>query len=194
MSRCREVTQHKGGEPGGVGLLFNVRVLRRKFIGQRCRKYDLTVKMFLYIKGSPPWINLRFSSVPSESSGQQSETAASTESPCDASCSGALSSSSVQSSAEGPSEGGAVAPAERSEPEGTEDTSGGCRRAEPTGDEGEEGQSQPARGNQDSDDSDDDPILIPPTRFRGQGQRYVQQHAFLIFRRRYYSFVCHSFL
>lgn len=120
-----------------------------------------------------------FSSVPSESSGQQSETA-SAESPCDASCSGALSSSSVQSSAEGPSEGGAaaaaVAAAERSEPDGTEDTSGGCRRAEPPGDEGEEGQSQPARGNQDSDDSDDDPILIPSTRFRGQGQRYVQQH------------------
>uniref|UniRef100_A0A8C4GS92 Ddb1 and cul4 associated factor 6 n=1 Tax=Dicentrarchus labrax TaxID=13489 RepID=A0A8C4GS92_DICLA len=60
---------------------------------------------------------------------------------------------------------------EWSHPEGTEDTSGGCRRAEPTAEEGEEGQSQPARGNQDSDDSDDDPILIPSTRFRGQGQR-----------------------
>lgn len=69
--------------------------------------------------------------------------------------------------------GGAVAsaPLERSQTE--EDTSGGCRRAEPTGEEGEEGQSQPARAHQDSDDSDDDPILIPSTRFRGQGQRYV---------------------
>lgn len=123
--------------------------------------------------------------MPSESSGQQGETAAPAESPCGASCSGALSGSSVQSSTEGPTEEGAAAPAERSEPEGTEDTSGGCRRAEPPGDEGEEGQSQPARGNQDSDDSDDDPILIPPTRFRGQGQRYIQQHAFLIFRLRY---------
>lgn len=62
--------------------------------------------------------------------------------------------------------------------EGTEDTSGGCRRAEPTAEEGEEGQSQPARGNQDSDDSDDDPILIPSTRFRGQGQRYDRRHVF----------------
>lgn len=118
---------------------------------------------------------------PSKSSGQQSETSASTEPPCDASCSSALVSTSVQSSAEGSSEGGAVAPAPmevRSEPEGTEDTSGGCRRAEPIGEEGEEGQSQPARGTQESEDSDDDPILIPPTRFRGQGQRYVRQQAF----------------
>lgn len=34
------------------------------------------------------------------------------------------------------------------------------------------GQSQPSRSNQDSDDSDDDPILIPSARYRGgQGQR-----------------------
>ncbi|KAM9347612.1 DDB1- and CUL4-associated factor 6-like isoform 2-T2 [Symphorus nematophorus] len=111
---------------------------------------------------------------PSESSGQQSIPAASIEPPCGASCSGALSSSSAQALAGGSSEGGAGAPAplERSQPEGMEDTSGGCRRAEPTAEEGEEGQSQPARGNQDSDDSDDDPILIPSTRFRGQGQRF----------------------
>lgn len=109
----------------------------------------------------------------SGSSGQQSVPAVSTEPPCDASCSSALGSSSAQAAAGGSSQGGAVAssPLERSQPEGTEDASGGCRRAEPTSKEGEEGQSQPARANQDSDDSDDDPILIPSTRFRGQGQR-----------------------
>uniref|UniRef100_A0A8C7ZGS4 Ddb1 and cul4 associated factor 6 n=1 Tax=Oryzias sinensis TaxID=183150 RepID=A0A8C7ZGS4_9TELE len=53
----------------------------------------------------------------------------------------------------------------------SEDTSGGCRRAEPAGEEGEGSQSQPARGGQDSDDSDDDPIPIPMSRLRGQGQR-----------------------
>ncbi|XP_030283575.1 DDB1- and CUL4-associated factor 6 isoform X3 [Sparus aurata] len=108
---------------------------------------------------------------PSESSGQQTVPAASTEPPCDATCSVTLGSSSAQGPAEGSSVGGAVAsaPLERSQTE--EDTSGGCRRAEPTGEEGEEGQSQPARAHQDSDDSDDDPILIPSTRFRGQGQR-----------------------
>ncbi|XP_030283578.1 DDB1- and CUL4-associated factor 6 isoform X6 [Sparus aurata] len=109
---------------------------------------------------------------PSESSGQQTVPAASTEPPCDATCSVTLGSSSAQGPAEGSSVGGAVAsaPLERSQTE--EDTSGGCRRAEPTGEEGEEGQSQPARAHQDSDDSDDDPILIPSTRFRGQGQRF----------------------
>uniref|UniRef100_A0A672ZSM5 Ddb1 and cul4 associated factor 6 n=1 Tax=Sphaeramia orbicularis TaxID=375764 RepID=A0A672ZSM5_9TELE len=95
--------------------------------------------------------------------------------PSDASCSGAQSSSSAPAPTEGSSEGDTVASTlpERSQPEGSEDTSGGCRRTEPTGEghEGEAGQSQPARGNQDSDDSDDDPILIPSTRFRGQGQR-----------------------
>lgn len=95
---------------------------------------------------------------------------------CDASCSSAPSSSAAQVPAEGSSDGDSMAssPQERSQPEGTEDRSGGCRRAEPSteeGQEGVEGQSQPARGNQDSDDSDDDPILIPPSRFRGQGQR-----------------------
>uniref|UniRef100_A0A671VH79 Ddb1 and cul4 associated factor 6 n=1 Tax=Sparus aurata TaxID=8175 RepID=A0A671VH79_SPAAU len=112
-----------------------------------------------------------FPSAPSESSGQQTVPAASTEPPCDATCSVTLGSSSAQGPAEGSSVGGAVAsaPLERSQTE--EDTSGGCRRAEPTGEEGEEGQSQPARAHQDSDDSDDDPILIPSTRFRGQGQR-----------------------
>ncbi|XP_069569692.1 DDB1- and CUL4-associated factor 6 isoform X6 [Brachyistius frenatus] len=114
---------------------------------------------------------------PSASSVQQSLPAASTEPPCYASCSGDTGSSAARGPAEGSSEGGGVAsaPQETGQAEGTEDTSGGCRRAEPTaegGQEGEEGQSQPPRGNQDSDDSDDDPILIPSTRFRGQGQRF----------------------
>ncbi|CAI5655722.1 unnamed protein product [Oreochromis niloticus] len=106
------------------------------------------------------------------------ESSASEQEPaCDASCSSAPSSSAAQVPAEGSSEGDSMAssPQERSQPEGTEDRSGGCRRAEPSteeGQEGVEGQSQPARGNQDSDDSDDDPILIPPSRFRGQGQRF----------------------
>uniref|UniRef100_A0A8C9Z5B6 Ddb1 and cul4 associated factor 6 n=1 Tax=Sander lucioperca TaxID=283035 RepID=A0A8C9Z5B6_SANLU len=113
-----------------------------------------------------------FSSAPSVSSGQQIVTAASTEPPCGASCSSAAGSSSAQAPAAGSSQGDTVASSavERSQLEGMEDTSGGCRRAEPRA-EGEEGQSQPARANQDSDDSDDDPILIPSTRFRGQGQR-----------------------
>ncbi|XP_033965864.1 DDB1- and CUL4-associated factor 6 isoform X4 [Pseudochaenichthys georgianus] len=106
---------------------------------------------------------------PSLSAGQQSVAAASSsEPPSGASCSGA------QAAAAGSSQGETVAPsgAERSPPVGTEDRTGGCRRAEPRGDEGgEEGQSQAARPHQDSDDSDDDPILIPSTRFRGQGQR-----------------------
>uniref|UniRef100_A0A7N5ZWI5 Ddb1 and cul4 associated factor 6 n=1 Tax=Anabas testudineus TaxID=64144 RepID=A0A7N5ZWI5_ANATE len=95
---------------------------------------------------------------------------------CDASCSGGLGRSTAPAPAEGSSEGDSMAssPLDRSQTEDIEDTSGGCRRAEPTTEEGqeaEEGKSQPARGNQDSDDSDDDPILIPSTRFRGQGQR-----------------------
>uniref|UniRef100_A0A8D3C5N1 DDB1-and CUL4-associated factor 6 n=1 Tax=Scophthalmus maximus TaxID=52904 RepID=A0A8D3C5N1_SCOMX len=82
-------------------------------------------------------------SAPSQAPRQQSVSAASTEPRCDAaSCSSAA-------------EGSSSSPPERSQPEGTEDTSGGCRRAEPT----------------DSDDSDDDPILIPSARLRGQGQR-----------------------
>lgn len=87
------------------------------------------------------------------------------------------STSSAQAPAEGSSEGDSLAssPQERSEPQGGEDdTTGGCRRAEPTAERGQEAegsQSQPARPSHDSDDSDDDPILIPSVRFRGQGQR-----------------------
>ncbi|XP_071395371.1 DDB1- and CUL4-associated factor 6 isoform X2 [Centroberyx affinis] len=113
---------------------------------------------------------------PSESSGQSRPTAG-TDPVCEASSSGAHGSLSAQAPAEASSEGDSItsSPPERSQPEGMEDTSGGCRRAEPAGEEGQEaggGQSQPARANQDSDDSDDDPILIPSARFRGgQGQR-----------------------
>uniref|UniRef100_A0A4W5Q0A6 Ddb1 and cul4 associated factor 6 n=1 Tax=Hucho hucho TaxID=62062 RepID=A0A4W5Q0A6_9TELE len=80
-----------------------------------------------------------------------------------------------------------ASPLERSLGVGAEDTSGGCRREQPAGEEGHGGQTgpggqgvptgpggqgQPSRINQDSDDSDDDPILIPSARYRGgQGQR-----------------------
>lgn len=48
----------------------------------------------------------------------------------------------------------------------------GCKRTEP-GAEGTQASTQPSRSNQDSDDSDDDPILIPSARYRGgQGQRF----------------------
>lgn len=106
---------------------------------------------------------------PYESSGQQSVPAASSESQRDVSGSNPVPSSMTLV----PTEWACVGPSpqDRSQPEGSEDTSGGCRRAEPAGEEGVEGRSQPAPSNQDSDDSDDDPILIPPTRFRGQGQR-----------------------
>ncbi|CAN9497623.1 unnamed protein product [Ophioblennius macclurei] len=126
-----------------------------------------------------------------EASGQQGVTAAtaaasSSAEPaaCDASCSSSSAGggSTASRPAEGPAEGNgttASSQQERTPPEGAEDTSCGCRRSEPaaaSGGEAGEGQSQPAaaaaaRGNQDSDDSDDDPILIPSTRFRGQGQR-----------------------
>ncbi|CAL8323078.1 unnamed protein product [Merluccius merluccius] len=81
--------------------------------------------------------------------------------------------------AEASSQGASGAPLapQSSEPEGMEDTSGGCRRGEPAGDEVPEGPQQgagvpggpPIRANQDSDDSDDDPILIPSTRFNTRG-------------------------
>uniref|UniRef100_A0A4W5Q0L1 Ddb1 and cul4 associated factor 6 n=1 Tax=Hucho hucho TaxID=62062 RepID=A0A4W5Q0L1_9TELE len=86
-----------------------------------------------------------------------------------------------------------ASPLERSLGVGAEDTSGGCRREQPAGEEGHGGQTgpggqgvptgpggqgQPSRINQDSDDSDDDPILIPSARYRGgQGQRYGLQRS-----------------
>lgn len=110
------------------------------------------------------------SSAPCESSRQQSLAAATSESLRDDSGVGPLGVSTTRGPAEWECTGSP--PQERSQPEGSEDPSGDCRRAEPAGEEGVEGQSQPAPSNQDSDDSDDDPILIPPARFRGQGQRY----------------------
>ncbi|XP_066562219.1 DDB1- and CUL4-associated factor 6 isoform X5 [Amia ocellicauda] len=51
-----------------------------------------------------------------------------------------------------------------------ENPSQSCRRTEPAGESSGE---QPSRSYQDSDDSDDDPILIPSARYRaGQGQRF----------------------
>ncbi|XP_078795247.1 DDB1- and CUL4-associated factor 6 isoform X12 [Oryzias latipes] len=105
----------------------------------------------------------------SESSERQSPPAPSAEPPCS-------SSGSAGPSRSGPEEGSpervsAEATRDRNPSGASEDTSGGCRRAEPAGEEGEGSQSQPARGRQDSDDSDDDPIPIPMSRLRGQGQR-----------------------
>ncbi|XP_032423281.1 DDB1- and CUL4-associated factor 6 isoform X4 [Xiphophorus hellerii] len=107
---------------------------------------------------------------PCESSGLHSLAAATSESPRDASSAGPLGVSTTRGPAEWECTGSL--PQERSQPEGSENPSGDCRRAEPAGEESVEGQSQPAPSNQDSDDSDDDPILIPPARFRGQGQRF----------------------
>lgn len=115
-----------------------------------------------------------FPSAPSESSGQRCEPASVAAAPFDASCSSAVGSSSVPTSAGRSFEGGPMASAatEIIEPEATEETSGGCRRSEPTGAAAGEDKSQPTRATQDSDDSDDDPILIPPSRLSEQGQRY----------------------
>uniref|UniRef100_A0A3P8Z1Y6 Ddb1 and cul4 associated factor 6 n=1 Tax=Esox lucius TaxID=8010 RepID=A0A3P8Z1Y6_ESOLU len=78
--------------------------------------------------------------------------------------------------AQAPASGGSVSASTLERGQGAEDTSGGCRREEPVGEGGHRGatgpggqgvptgpggQGQPSRSNQDSDDSDDDPILIP---------------------------------
>uniref|UniRef100_A0A8C7CI63 Uncharacterized protein n=1 Tax=Oncorhynchus kisutch TaxID=8019 RepID=A0A8C7CI63_ONCKI len=95
-------------------------------------------------------------------------------------------STQAQATAQASSVGDCVTttPLERNQGVGAEDTTGGCRREEPVGEEGHGGpggqgvptgpggQGQPSRSHQDSDDSDDDPILIPSARYRGgQGQR-----------------------
>ncbi|XP_035378645.1 DDB1- and CUL4-associated factor 6 isoform X4 [Electrophorus electricus] len=55
---------------------------------------------------------------------------------------------------------------------GSDESSEGFRRTEATV-KGAQSSAQPARSNQDSDDSDDDPILIPSARYRGApGQRF----------------------
>uniref|UniRef100_A0A1A8H9M5 Ddb1 and cul4 associated factor 6 n=1 Tax=Nothobranchius korthausae TaxID=1143690 RepID=A0A1A8H9M5_9TELE len=106
---------------------------------------------------------------PRESSGEQNLPAATTEPPGGVSCSTSTSQGPAGIVSEGSNVGSS--PQERSQPEGSEDTSGGCRRTEPAGEGGEESRSQPAPSNQDSDDSDEEPIPIPLARFRGQGQR-----------------------
>uniref|UniRef100_A0A1A8RAW3 Ddb1 and cul4 associated factor 6 n=1 Tax=Nothobranchius rachovii TaxID=451742 RepID=A0A1A8RAW3_9TELE len=106
---------------------------------------------------------------PRESSGEQNLPAATTEPPGGVSCSSSTSQGPAGIVSEGSNVGSS--PQERSQPEGSEDTSGGCRRTEPAGEGREESRSQPTPSNQDSDDSDDEPIPIPLARFRGQGQR-----------------------
>ncbi|XP_051563834.1 DDB1- and CUL4-associated factor 6-like isoform X8 [Myxocyprinus asiaticus] len=55
---------------------------------------------------------------------------------------------------------------------GSEELSVRCRRSDTLG-EGSQGPAQTSRNNHDSEDSDDDPILIPSARYRGgQGQRF----------------------
>ncbi|XP_041723994.1 DDB1- and CUL4-associated factor 6 isoform X3 [Coregonus clupeaformis] len=111
----------------------------------------------------------------------------------DASASSSSTSTQGYTPAQAPAQASSVgesltaSPLERSHGVGAEDTSGGCRREQPAGEGGHGGptgpggqgvptgpggQGQPSRSNQDSDDSDDDPILIPSARYRGgQGQR-----------------------
>ncbi|XP_029568017.1 DDB1- and CUL4-associated factor 6 isoform X5 [Salmo trutta] len=125
----------------------------------------------------------------SEPSGQSRSAASHTDPVCEAggaSFSNTQGSMQAQAPAQASSVGDSVTamPLERSQGVGAEDTTGGCRREEPVGEGGHGGpggqgvptgpggQGQPSRSHQDSDDSDDDPILIPSARYRGgQGQR-----------------------
>ncbi|XP_071003814.1 DDB1- and CUL4-associated factor 6-like isoform X6 [Oncorhynchus clarkii lewisi] len=125
----------------------------------------------------------------SEPSGQSRSAASHTDPLCEAggaSFSSTQGSTQAQATAQATSVGDCVTttPLERNQGVGAEDTTGGCRREEPVGEEGHGGpggqgvptgpggQGQPSRSHQDSDDSDDDPILIPSARYRGgQGQR-----------------------
>ncbi|KAM9449207.1 DDB1- and CUL4-associated factor 6-like isoform 6-T6 [Salvelinus alpinus] len=125
----------------------------------------------------------------SETSGQSRSAASHTDPLCEAggaSFSSTQGSMQAQATAQASSVGDSVTatPLERSQGMGAEDTTGGCRREEPVGEGGHGGpggqgvptgpggQGQPSRSHQDSDDSDDDPILIPSARYRGgQGQR-----------------------
>ncbi|XP_035605229.1 DDB1- and CUL4-associated factor 6 isoform X4 [Oncorhynchus keta] len=125
----------------------------------------------------------------SEPSGQSRSAASHTDPLCEAggaSFSSTQGSTQAQATAQASSVGDCVTttPLERNQGVGAEDTTGGCRREEPVGEEGHGGpggqgvptgpggQGQPSRSHQDSDDSDDDPILIPSARYRGgQGQR-----------------------
>ncbi|XP_064871690.1 DDB1- and CUL4-associated factor 6 isoform X4 [Oncorhynchus nerka] len=125
----------------------------------------------------------------SEPSGQSRSAASHTDPLCEAggaSFSSTQGSTQAQATAQASSVGDCVTttPLARNQGVGAEDTTGGCRREEPVGEEGHGGpggqgvptgpggQGQPSRSHQDSDDSDDDPILIPSARYRGgQGQR-----------------------
>uniref|UniRef100_A0A4W5L439 Ddb1 and cul4 associated factor 6 n=1 Tax=Hucho hucho TaxID=62062 RepID=A0A4W5L439_9TELE len=125
----------------------------------------------------------------SEPSGQSRSAASHTDPVCEgggASFSSTQGSTLAQAPAQASSVGDSVTamPLERSQGVGVEDSTGGCRRVEPVGEGGHGGpggqgvptgpggQGQPSRSHQDSDDSDDDPILIPSARYRvGQGQR-----------------------
>ncbi|KAL7865916.1 hypothetical protein SRHO_G00111630 [Serrasalmus rhombeus] len=74
---------------------------------------------------------------------------------------------------EGLSPGATESPAGPQDPlaAGLEESTEGCRRTEAAC-ETTQGSTQTSRSHQDSDDSDDDPILIPSARYRGaQGQR-----------------------
>ncbi|XP_056321551.1 DDB1- and CUL4-associated factor 6 isoform X6 [Danio aesculapii] len=63
-------------------------------------------------------------------------------------------------------------PSEELQTAASEQLSEQCRTSESAG-TASQGSTQPSRNNQDSDDSDDDPILIPSARYRGgQGQRF----------------------
>ncbi|XP_051567128.1 DDB1- and CUL4-associated factor 6-like isoform X8 [Myxocyprinus asiaticus] len=78
----------------------------------------------------------------------------------------------VQGPAEVLSPEDTASPTEELQAAGSEVLSNRCRRSDTPG-EGSQGPAQTSRNNQDSDDSDDDPILIPSARYRGgQGQRF----------------------
>ncbi|XP_053733192.1 DDB1- and CUL4-associated factor 6 isoform X1 [Synchiropus splendidus] len=98
---------------------------------------------------------------------QQSGEESSTAPHCDASCSNEAGGPSTSRPEDGATES---CSRERIQLDTVEEAPGSCRRQEPPAEpQGDAAPSQPARGNQDSDDSDDDPIIS--NRFRGQGQR-----------------------
>ncbi|XP_051567123.1 DDB1- and CUL4-associated factor 6-like isoform X3 [Myxocyprinus asiaticus] len=74
----------------------------------------------------------------------------------------------VQGPAEVLSPEDTASPTEELQAAGSEVLSNRCRRSDTPG-EGSQGPAQTSRNNQDSDDSDDDPILIPSARFNFRG-------------------------
>nr|XP_046220055.1 DDB1- and CUL4-associated factor 6-like [Oncorhynchus gorbuscha] len=113
----------------------------------------------------------------SEPSGQSRSAASHTDPLCEAggaSFSSTQGSTQAQATAQASSVGDCVTtiPLERNQGVGAEDTTGGVQERGAWVPTGPGGQGQPSRSHQDSDDSDDDPILIPSARYRGgQGQR-----------------------